>query len=81
MMLSLQIDQDTHIAHADKDNTDLWDENRYSVITAKDGVALYEWCQNGVVPTTPKPVIKKEVSAEPVDELEKIKSRSNSGES
>ena len=36
MMLSIQIDQDTHIAHADKDNTGLWDENRYTVITSKD---------------------------------------------
>lgn len=52
MMLSIQLDQDTHIAHSDKDNTGLWDENRYSVMTAKDGEALYDWCENGVIPTT-----------------------------
>lgn len=66
MMLSLQIDQDTHVAHADKDNTGLWDENRYSVITAKDGVELYNWCKNGVANTTPKPTITKSENIETV---------------
>ena len=64
MMLSLQIEQDTHIAHSDKDNTGLWSETRFSVITAKDGEALYEWCEKGEIPA-PKPVIQKNV--EPVD--------------
>jgi len=74
MMLSLQIDQDTHIAHADKDNTGLWDENRYSVINAKDGMALYDWCERGEVPTPKAPTIQK--SAEltmDVDDLTSIK--------
>lgn len=67
MMLSLQLDQDTHIAHADKDNTGLWDENRYSVICAKDGEALYDWCENGTVPSPKPPKIQKNVdSAEEV---------------
>lgn len=61
MMLSLQLDQDTHVAHADKDNTGLWDENRYSVINAKDGVALYEWCEKGEIPKEKPPVIQKDV--------------------
>ena len=61
VMLSLQIEQDTHLAHADKDNTNLWPETRYSVITAKDGEALYDWCQQGEVPP-PKPVIEKSES-------------------
>lgn len=68
MMLSLQIDQDTHVAHADKDNTGLWDENRYSVITAKDGAELYKWCKNGVVNTTPKPTIEKVEATQEVEE-------------
>ena len=59
MMLSIQLDQDTHMAHADKDNTGLWDEHRYSVITAKDGEELYDWCETGVVPTVKPPTIKK----------------------
>lgn len=59
MMLSMQLDQDTHVAHADKDNTGLWDEHRFSVITAKDGEELYDWCENGVIPTAKSPVIQK----------------------
>lgn len=73
MMLSLQVEQDTHLAHADKDNTGLWPETRYSVITAKDGDALYEWCEKGEQPA-PKIEIQKNV--EPVvaeDDLKSIK--------
>ena len=61
MMLSLQLDQDTHIAHADKDNTGLWGEDRFTVITAKDGKALYEWCENGVVEDKKVPPIETKV--------------------
>ena len=64
MMLSLQLDQDTHVAHADKDNTGLWGENRYSVITAKDGEALYEWCESGVTPEPKAPPIQKRETIE-----------------
>ena len=70
MMLSLQLDQDTHVAHADKDNTGLWDENRYSVINAKDGVALYEWCEKGELPKEKPPVIQKDV--EPVKDPKEV---------
>ena len=75
MMLSLQIDQDTHVAHADKDNTGLWDENRYTVISAKDGEALYDWCEKGEVPVPKPPVIQKNVETtyEVEDELKTIK--------
>lgn len=72
MMLSLQIDQDTHIAHADKDNTGLWGETRFSVINAKDGEALYEWCEKGEVPA-PKPVIQKSEEISVGDDLPSIK--------
>ena len=72
MMLSLQIDQDTHIAHADKDNTGLWGETRFSVISAKDGEALYEWCEKGEVPA-PKPVIQKSEEISIGDDLPSIK--------
>lgn len=71
MMLSIQIDQDTHIAHADKDNTGLWDENRYTVITSKDGEELYTWCENGKVPEPKAPEIQKDVSS--TDDLASIK--------
>lgn len=73
MMLSIQIEQDTHVAHADKDNTGLWPETRFSVITAKDGEALYEWCEKGEVPA-PKPVIQKSADIVfPEDELAAVK--------
>ena len=74
MMLSLQLDQDTHVAHADKDNTGLWDENRYTVIDAKDGIALYKWCENGAIPTVKPPVIQTNVSADASADVEDVTS-------
>ena len=74
VMLSLQLDQDTHYAHADKDNTGLWPETRYSVITAKDGEALYEWCEKGETPQS-KPEKKVEVEFEIEDDLKSVKSQ------
>ena len=75
MMLSLQLDQDTHIAHADKDNTGLWGEDRFSVITAKDGEALYDWCENGVVEEKKAPPIQKSedivIDTEDIESLKK----------
>lgn len=68
VMLSLQIDQDTHVAHADKDNTGLWGMDRYSVINAKDGEALFDWCDTGVAPTPKAPTIKKSVDITMDDE-------------
>lgn len=73
MMLSLQLDQDTHIAHADKDNTGLWSEDRYSVITAKDGKALYEWCENGIVEEKKAPPIQKSVDISLSEDVDAIK--------
>lgn len=75
MMLSLQLDQDTHVAHADKDNTGLWGEDRFSVITAKDGEALYDWCENGITEEKKVvPIQKSEdivVNTDDVDYLKK----------
>ena len=73
VMLSLQLDQDTHIAHADKDNTGLWGMDRYSVITAKDGEALYDWCDTGAVPTPKAPPIQKSEDIVSTDDLDSIK--------
>lgn len=64
VMLSLQLDQDTHIAHADKDNTGLWGMDRYAMVTAKDGEALYDWCDNGAVPTPKAPSIQKNITSD-----------------
>ena len=74
VMLSIQVEQDTHLAHADKDNTGLWPETRFSIITAKDGEALYEWCEQGEV-APPKPIIKKseDVAISLEDDLKELK--------
>lgn len=75
MMLSLQVEQDTHLAHADKDNTGLWPETRYAVITAKDGEALYEWCEKGEQPA-PKIGIQKNVEPiTPEDDIKAVKAQ------
>ena len=73
MMLSIQLDQDTHYGHADKDNTDLWPEDRYSIITAKDGEALYDWCESGVIPEPKAPPIQKNVDLVNDEDLVAIK--------
>lgn len=77
VMLSLQIEQDTHLAHADKDNTGLWEETRYSIITAKDGEALYDWCEKGEIPQPKPPVIQKseDIALNSDDELKSIKTQ------
>ena len=50
-MLSLQIDQKTHMSWATKDNTHLWDgapANKQSrIITEADGEAVADWAING----------------------------------
>ena len=75
VMLSIQIEQDTHLAHADKDNTGLWGETRFSVITAKDGEALYEWCEKGEQPEQ-RPVIQKSADIiDVVDDLKNVKTQ------
>ena len=68
VMLSLQLDQDTHIAHADKDNTGLWGMDRYAMVTAKDGEALYDWCDNGAVPTPKAPSIQKDITSDGIED-------------
>lgn len=55
--VSLMLEQDTHIAAADKDNTHLFD-GRYEILTEKDGERLYEWANKGDGPA-PQPKPKK----------------------
>lgn len=70
MMLSFQLEQDTHIAHADKDNTNIWGSLKYKMLTAEDGEVLYDWCDTGAVPEPKKQVIE-DLSTE--DELPTLK--------
>ena len=74
VMLSLQIDQDTHIAHADKDNTRLFD-GKYEIITEKHGEMLYDWCESGdVAEPKPTPAFTSTPPTSEEDDLKSIKS-------
>lgn len=44
--VTFNIDQTNHVATAQKDNTHLF-ENKYEMLTEKDGEALYEWANSG----------------------------------
>jgi len=61
--VSFQLDQATHNATADKDNTHLFDEIR--VLSEKDGELLYDWANSGEKPA-PK-AASKPSAAEKVD--------------
>lgn len=56
--VTLNLQQDTHIATAMKDNTHIF-ENRFDVLTEKDGEAIYEWANSGEA-AAQKPRVKKE---------------------
>ena len=68
--VTFNIDQQTHVAESMKDNTHIF-EDRYEVLTEKDGVALYDWANSGDIPD-PKPVKKTETPKEE-QEIEDIK--------
>ena len=71
--VSLMIDQNTHIASADKDNTKLFD-GRYEVLTEKDGVRLYEWANKGEAPAPKKESPKyEEAEVSEADILKSVK--------
>ena len=55
-MVTFNISQDTNVATAMKDNSELF-INRYEKLTEKDGEALYDWANSGETPT-PKPIEK-----------------------
>lgn len=59
--VSLIIEQDTHVASTDKDNTHIFD-GRFNVLTEKDGEKLYEWANTGIE-AKPKPQKKYEEAA------------------
>lgn len=67
--VSLMLDQESHVASTDKDNTQLFD-GKYEVLTEQHGMDLYAWANDGEVPTAPTPKI---VQAAPptLDELKK----------
>lgn len=71
--VSLVLDQGTHVASADKDNTHLFD-GRYDVLTERDGEILYDWANSSDIPATVKePKKYEEAVVEPEDQLAAIK--------
>lgn len=54
--VTFNIDQKTHVAEAMKDNTHIF-EDRYDVLTEKDGEKLFDWANSGDAPA-PKPIVK-----------------------
>lgn len=80
--VSFQLEQTTHNATADKDNTHLFDE--IHILTEKDGEALYDWANTGdkPAPRKKKPVIDidkneelKELISEKYGELDTKKKK------
>lgn len=76
--VTFNIDQKTHVADATKDNTHIF-ENRYDVLTEKDGNALYDWANTGEVKAQPKPIAPlppyvntETIGAEPEAEQEEM---------
>lgn len=47
--VTFNIDQTNHVSTAQKDNTHLF-ENKYEMLTEKDGEALYDWANSGEEP-------------------------------
>lgn len=71
--VSFTLDQATHVASSDKDNTHLF-EGKYDVITEKDGERLYEWANSSDIPAPVKePKKYEEQPILPDDELKLIK--------
>lgn len=70
--VSLMLEQDTHVASADKDNTHLFD-GKFEVLTEKDGERLYDWANKGDAPAPKKDMPKyEEVTYNEADTLTAI---------
>lgn len=67
--ITFNVDQSTHVASVMKDNTHLF-ENRYEVLTEKDGEALYRWANSGTASSkSQKPVPATTVVYDSVEDL------------
>jgi len=74
LTVSLNIDRDTHTAHASKDRTELFEGKDPFVITEKTGEIIKQWCEQGV--DTGKELaaaIKKVAKAKDVPALTSLK--------
>lgn len=68
--ITFNIDQSTHVASAMKDNTHIF-ENKFNVLTEKDGKAIYEWANSGTAPV-PKPA-EKPLQSSADDSLDEVR--------
>ncbi|MDD4805058.1 MAG: AAA family ATPase [Candidatus Pacebacteria bacterium] len=57
MTVAFNIDQNSHVATASKDNTGLFD-NKYNVLTEDDGKNIYDWANSGEAPAKKPEVVK-----------------------
>ena len=66
MTVAFNIDQNTHVASASKDNTGIFD-NQFNVLTEEDGARIYDWANSGEAPAVPKKPVEtvKAESAQP----------------
>lgn len=62
--ITFNLNQDTHVASCAKDNTHLF-EDRFEVLTEKDGEHIYEWANRG-----DKPASKKTQPQKPADDTD-----------
>lgn len=66
--VTFNLAQDTHVADATKDNTHLF-EGRYEKLTEKDGKALYQWANAGIVPVPKEKPSFETAAAESVEDV------------
>jgi hypothetical protein len=70
--VTFNIDQKTHIADITKDNTHLF-ENKYEVLTEKDGEELYKWANSGIqVEKKPKEKTQELDHTQSIEETEML---------
>jgi hypothetical protein len=69
--VTFNIDQQSHVASVTKDNTHLF-EDKYEVLTEKDGLALYNWANSGDTPSVKK---EKKTETQPPVQQEKTEDK------
>lgn len=73
--LSLMLEQGTHIASTDKDNTHLWD-GRFDVITEADGEALIAWANNSDIPAkvvdVKREIVDEDTNSDLIDKMKTL---------
>ena len=74
--ITFNLNQDTHVASCSKDNTHLF-EDRFEILTEKDGENIYEWANRGDKPVAKKVAPPKAESDDVDATIEKIKAEIN----